>query len=433
MAILRAISRFVIGIVFILSGFLKAMDPVGGALKIDEYLKAFHLGVLDFASMPAAILLACTEFLIGVCVLKGIKMKFFSGVALAFTSFFTLLTLYSAIFNPVQDCGCFGEAFHLTNWQTFQKNIILLICAAIIFFQRFKFRPIAASIWKKIYITAYGAFILAISLYALVFLPQIDFGEFKPGTDLISAIAQEPEMEYETTLIYSRDGVEKEFTLENIPDSTWSFVDARTTLVSGSELAGGALNFTLRNSEGTDITEQIINLPNPLFFISIYNPDRLSERSVKEIAQLSLEMNKVAGKLYILNGTSNPLLELESELEKATNNTGNILQTDYKTAIAFNRSNGGATYMNDGIIVKKWSRNAYPLSKVGKILDEDFEILTANVIMKEQIFAEVCIAIILFMILIIRFISKRIYSRSLFLQSRQNESVSGKEVSALEK
>lgn len=433
MTILRAISRFIIGTVFILSGFLKAIDPVGGALKIDEYLKAFHLGALDFASMPAAILLACTEFLIGVCVLKGIKMKLFSGAALAFTSFFTLLTLYSAIFKPVQDCGCFGEAFHLTNWQTFQKNIILLICAAIIFFQRFKFKPIAASIWKKIYITAYSAFILAISLYALVFLPQIDFGEFKPGTDLVSSISQEPEMEYETTLIYSKDGIEKEFTLENIPDSTWSFVDARTTLVSSSEPTSTLLNFTLRNSEGKDVTELIINSPEPVFLISIYNPDKIAGRHLKEIVQLSLELGNAGAGLYILNGTSNPLMEMESALEKTTNNSGNILQTDYKTAIALNRSNGGLTYLNDGIIVKKWSKNAYPISNLHKILDEDFEILTANVIMREQIFAEVSLSIILFMILIIRFISKRIYISTPFKQKKELDSNLERKGSSIEK
>ena len=405
MVILRAISRFVIGVVFILSGFLKAMDPVGGALKIGEYLKAFNLDLLDFASLPAAVVLACTEFLIGVCVLKGIRMKFFSGAALAFTSFFTLLTLYSAIFNPVQDCGCFGEAFHLTNWQTFYKNLVLQACALIIFFQRFKFRPIAASVWKNIYITAYSSFILAIALYALVFQPQIDFGDFKPGTDIVSEIGESAELEYESTFIYSKDGVEQEFTLENLPDSTWSFVEARTALVSGSESNGASLNFILRNPYGEDVTQQIITSLQPIFFISIYNPDRLTDNTANQIAALREEIGGAGGKLYIINGTSDQLDQLAGPFE--------ILQTDYKTAIALNRSNGGLTYLNDGIIVKKWSANAYPLTKIEKILDEDFEILTANVIMREQIFAEVCLAIVLFMILIIRFISKKVYFKYL--------------------
>jgi hypothetical protein len=146
-----------------------------------------------------------------------------------------------------------------------------------------------------------------------------------------------------------------------------------------------------------------------------------------------MELDMAGAGLYILNGTSSPLTEIGSLLASDEEAGMKILQTDYKTAIALNRSNGGATYMNDGIIVKKWSANAYPISRVDKILGEDFEILTANVIMKEQIFAEVSLAIILFMILIIRFISKRIYSKSLFKQEKLKESIPENEVAAGEK
>ena len=403
MAIIRAISRFVIGVTFILSGFLKAMDPVGGALKIDEYLKAFHLGFMDFISMPAAILLACTEFLIGVCVLKGIRMKFFSGAALVFTSFFTLLTLYSAIFNPVQDCGCFGEAIHLTNWHTFYKNIVLLLCSTVIFCQRLKFKPIASYSWEKIYITAYASFIFAITLYALTFLPQIDFGEFKPGTDVMAQMSDQSEVSYEATFIYSKDGVEQEFTLDNLPDSTWSFVETRTALASGNDVNAGTLNFILRDNNGYDITQEIVELGQPLFFISIYNPDRLSGHRIAKMNILGDSIATKGAALYILNGTSAEIQDSRYP----------VLQTDYKTAMALNRSNGGLTYMNDGIIVKKWPACSYPASRLDNIIEEDSEILTANVTMKEQLFAEVCIAIILMMILIIRFISKRVYFKYL--------------------
>ena len=403
MIIIRAISRFVIGVTFILSGFLKAMDPVGGALKIDEYLKAFHLGFLDFISMPFAVLLACMEFLIGVCVLKGIKMRFFSTASLIFTSFFTLLTLYSAIFNPVQDCGCFGEAIHLSNWQTFYKNIVLLAFALIICFQRDKFKPIAAHIWEKIYITAYTSFIFAIITYALIFLPQIDFGQFKPGTDLMAELDSSAQPEYQSTFIYSKDGIEREFTLENLPDSTWNFIETRTIISNGSESDAGTLNFIVRDSQGQDVTHHIIGTNQPTFLLSIYNPDKLEMRKMESINRLGDSLAASGALLYLLNGTS----------EEIGGAAYPVFQTDYKTAIALNRSNCGITYLNDGIIAKKWSANSYPFTKIGKILSEDAEILTANVIMKEQLFAELCIVIILFMILIVRFISKRVYFKYL--------------------
>ncbi|MEF9986533.1 MAG: DoxX family membrane protein [Bacteroidales bacterium] len=136
MHILRAISRVLIGAVFILSGFFKAIDPIGGGLKIKEYLAAFHLGFIDFMDIPFAIMLAVAEFIIGVSILKGLRMKFFAIAVFWFMLFFTMLTLYSAIYNPVKDCGCFGEAVHLTNWQTFYKNIVLILAAWILYLQR---------------------------------------------------------------------------------------------------------------------------------------------------------------------------------------------------------------------------------------------------------------------------------------------------------
>ena len=216
MSFLRAISRFVFGVVFIVSGFLKVLDPIGFALKIKEYLNAFNLSFLDFSSIPAAIAISCTEFIIGVAILKGLKMNFFSKIALIFISFFTLLTLYSALFNPVEDCGCFGEAFTLSNWNTFFKNIVLFSLAILLYFQRYKFEPIASKFWETLYTFAYLLFALGLCAYSLFFLPPIDFGSFKAGTDLIENSRENVLKEYTSTLIYTKNGENKEFTLDNV-------------------------------------------------------------------------------------------------------------------------------------------------------------------------------------------------------------------------
>ncbi|MBQ2133828.1 MAG: DoxX family protein, partial [Bacteroidales bacterium] len=136
MRILRAICRVVFGILFVFSGFIKAIDPIGSALKIKEYFGAMHLAFMDFLSIPGAILLSTTEFIIGVAILKGLRINLFSKLALWFISFFTLLTLWIYLFNPVSDCGCFGEAIHLSNKATFIKNLVLLAAALVIFLQR---------------------------------------------------------------------------------------------------------------------------------------------------------------------------------------------------------------------------------------------------------------------------------------------------------
>jgi uncharacterized membrane protein YphA (DoxX/SURF4 family) len=128
------ISRIFIGLVFLFSGFVKAIDPFGSAIKFSEYFEAFHIDFLAFAALPLAILLSATELMIGLNLLAGLRMRFTAWLLLVFMSYFTLLTLVLAFTNPVSDCGCFGDALKLTNWQTFGKNIILFLPTLAVFF-----------------------------------------------------------------------------------------------------------------------------------------------------------------------------------------------------------------------------------------------------------------------------------------------------------
>jgi uncharacterized membrane protein YphA (DoxX/SURF4 family) len=136
MKIIRIISRIIVGLLFIFSGFVKAIDPLGSAYKFSDYFQAFHLDFLKFSALPLAILLCTAEFIAGVSVLTGLRQK--TGIIGVFLliAFFTPLTFILALTNPVSDCGCFGDAIHLTNWETFGKNIILLLFILILFFGR---------------------------------------------------------------------------------------------------------------------------------------------------------------------------------------------------------------------------------------------------------------------------------------------------------
>ena len=407
MLFFRAISRFIVGVTFILSGFLKAVDPTGVALKIDEYLKAFHLGGLDFISMPAGILLSAAEFLIGVCILKGIKMNLFSKITLGFVSFFTLLTLYSAMFNPVQDCGCFGEAFHLTNWETFFKNVVLLVCALVIYWQRDKFKPIATSGWKYVYIFFYVAFILGISLDALRNLPRIDFGTFKSGTVLTSGDVAQPEHEYETVFTYSKDGVEKQFTLDNLPDSSWTFVSTETKLVSVSSYSGHSAELVFKTEDGVYITEEILEAGGPMFLLSVYNYKNIDSTLVDEINVLYEAATAAGARFYILSGNSP---------EDSACAGIPVLYADYKSTLSLNRSNGGLVYLNDGMVAKKWSRWNYP-SDIEEVVNEEPEIVAAGETTKELLFVEITLVAIFLLVLISRFVSRKFYS--IWLQKKE--------------
>ncbi len=412
MRLIRVICRLIFGILFVFAGFLKAVDPIGTALKIKEYIGVLHLQFMDFASIPIALLLTCAEFLVGVAILKGLRMEFFSKVALAFISFFTILTLWIAIANPVSDCGCFGEAIHLTNNQTFIKNLILLAAALVIFFQRKKFQPIAKASVEKGYLAIYATLIIGLQIYSLRNMPQIDFGIYKPGTDIVAQQNELQERVYETTFIYSKDGKEDTFTLNNLPDSTWTFVDAKNILVQGAA-EDKSVDFSFIDGDGNPVGNEIIKQDGPLFFISIYNTKRLGEHAVKKIMTLADTLSRHNLELYIISAnTIEDTQELFAPYLKEDSHKFTILYSDFKAVISFNRSNGGLTYINKGIVVKKWARGNYPIDNIPQILEEDPEIITAKACISEQLFTEISLFVILCLIMIIRFFSKIIYKHS---------------------
>ena len=340
-------------------------------------------------------------------------MEFFSKIGLAFISCFTILTLWIAIANPVSDCGCFGEAIHLSNMGTFIKNLFLLAAALIIFLKRKEYHHIAKPSVEWGYIAIYALLILGLQRYSLENIPQIDFGIYKPGTDLIAQQQELQEREYETTFIYSKNGKEESFTLNNLPDSTWTFVDARSVLVRGAA-EDASVDFSFIDTEGNSIGNEIVQQQGPVFFISIYNARALKSKAVEKIMNLADTLYSHNLKLYIISANSvEETQALFAPYEEEAGYKFDILYSDYKAVISFNRSSGGLTYVNSGIIIKKWARGNYPANDIEKILEEDPEIITATERIDEHLFAEISLFVILCLIMIIRFISKIIYNNSL--------------------
>ena len=409
MKILRAICRFAFGLLFVFAGFIKGIDPIGTALKIKEYIGVFHLDSFDFLSIPLALVLTWAEFLIGVAILKGLRMQLFSKLALIFMLFFTPLTLWIAIANPVSDCGCFGEAIHLSNRATFLKNLVLLAAVLVIFFQRNRYHKIARPKVEWGYLGIYSILIIGLQIISLLKIPQIDFGIYRPGTDLIARQQQYQEREYETTFIYSKDGVEKTFTINDLPDSSWTYVDAKTVLLRGAA-EDASVDFSFIDSQGNPVGNEIVQTQGPVFFISIFNARALTPRAVKKIMTLADTLYKHNLELYIISANSVETTQaLFEPYVREDGRTYSILYSDFKAVISLNRSSGGLTYVNSGIVIKKWARENYPIDSIPDILEEDPEIITAQTRINEQLFAEVSLFIILCLIMIIRFISRLVY------------------------
>ncbi len=212
------------------------VDPLGSAYKFGDYFTAMHLEFLNEAALLLAIFMCAAELIIGISLLFNLVPKIVSWGVLLFMGVFTPLTLWLAVANPVSDCGCFGDALILTNWQTFFKNIVIDVFVVILFWQRKKFKPAYGPFWQWTLGFVFAGFCFWLTLYCLNNLPVIDFRPYHIGANISEGMVVPDEEKdnvdvYESVFIYEKNGEQKEFNETNLPDTTWSFVDAEHRLV----------------------------------------------------------------------------------------------------------------------------------------------------------------------------------------------------------
>ena len=261
-AVLVNVVRLVLGLTFLFSGVVKLIDPRGTQYKIEDYSAAFGLTstMPEWLPLVLACVLAIVEFLMGVYLLFGIRRRLTLSTAICFLLVMTPLTLYLALNNPVSDCGCFGDAVVLSNWQTFWKNVVLLVLSV---FALYWYRLMPHFVGKKYeWIVALMAFVFAVlfASYNLWRLPVIDFRPYHIGADIRQAWLDDQQNfgEFQTTFIMEKDGERKEFALEDYPDSTWTFIDTKTVEVEPSKRTGVGDLFVRDQQTGEDITLQIL-------------------------------------------------------------------------------------------------------------------------------------------------------------------------------
>ena len=339
---LRRLCAILIGLVFLASGLLKLLDPVGTGLIVSEYFKFFHLGFLQGTAKALGMVLSLVEAITGAALISGVFRKTTAVITSILVVFFTVITLILWIANPEMDCGCFGEAIHLSHGQTLLKNIVLLALAAAAFlpFQNF-------GVPRK---GKYVAFFLAVPslIFALCYnalhLPMIDFTEFAPGTELFASLDNDyQEMDGKVpTFIYERDGQRGSFSLDALPDSTWTFVGVDTLSRSGMYKNASKPVLSFRDAEGEYQDEQAV-LGKVMVF-SVYDPDDADWDRVRSQAAEARAC-----------GATPLILSVPGE-----DTPQDVYLADYKPLITLNRANGGATYFNDGELILKWSPRDVP-------------------------------------------------------------------------
>ena len=352
---MRRFCGFITGFVFYISGILKLLDPVGAGLVMDEYLSFLHIGFLGFASKTLGFLFALAETLIGAALITGVWRKVTAVAAMAFQAFFTLLTLILVIFNPDMDCGCFGEAIHLTHLQTFLKNIVLCIllgCAFIPFrgFGRPKSRKYVSFALVAVSTAAFG-------IYSWLYIPLVDFTDYKPAAELQNASQTNEEDRYEAVFIYEKDGKQESFDLENLPDSSWNFVSAETVLKKGMT-APVSLSFTDTDGGYRDNEAAY----GKVMTVSFYDTDVKNGRWTRT-ARFIQNAEEAGFRVLILAAdTPEHMAGILAGIpaDDAETLSRALYYSDYKSLITLNRSNGGATYFHDGILIRKWAQRALP-------------------------------------------------------------------------
>jgi hypothetical protein len=350
--------------VFIFSGFVKAVDPLGSAYKFADYFTAFGMDFLDILALPMGIFLSAFEMVLGFSLLLGYRRKTMYVVLMCFMSFFTILTLVLAIFNPVSDCGCFGDALILSNWETFFKNLVLMVFVLILFLSRHMDRGSSLVLRESLLIMVFFIFASLFSYWNYSHLPLIDFRPYDVGTVIQEEMVipeGAPSDEYQTTLIYKNrmTGQNSSFTMEDYPKDTlkWEFVDSESKLVKkGYEPP--IHDFAIMDTDGFDLVNEILRDEDYSMLMLAHDlgsSDRDALITAGEWAQLELFARDFS--FYAVSAATS------SEVESISAELGlgyPFLAGDEIMLKTIVRSNPGFLLIRNGIILGKWAHRDLP-------------------------------------------------------------------------
>ncbi len=377
--ILVNIARFVVALTFILSGFVKAVDPMGTQYKIADYLAAMHIGqyVPDFVPLIASVLLSATEFWLGVCLLFAIRRRVVTRIILVWMIIMTPLTLWLALTNPISDCGCFGDAIVLTNWQTFWKNVVLLACAALIAWQPLEMMRFISRSNQWIVMNFTALFILVVAGQSLYKLPYFDFRPYHIGTDL-------------------RKGWLKMVEGEDSPYT----------------------DLFMQREDGTDITDSILNLKGYLFLLVSPHLEQADESQFDKLNQLFEYTQEKGYPLYGLTASSG------KAINRWRNGTGaeyEFCQTDDIVLKTMIRSNPGLILLRDGKIIRKWSNNNLPNET---ILTDNLEKLEIGKMPEDSIPQKIMTIILWYVLpLVLLTIADRLWAWSNWIKKKEKSNI----------
>jgi uncharacterized membrane protein YphA (DoxX/SURF4 family) len=365
---LKHISRILLGLTFCFSGFVKGIDPWGSAYKFTDYFNAFHMPWITGLAFGLGILLAAAEFFLGVAFIFNFFIRITSWLMMAFMLFFTGLTFILALTNPVTDCGCFGDALKITNWQTFYKNIVLLALASVVFVQRKNFKskngPILSIALTVSTMTVYCYLVD----YSYNHLPIIDFSAYKVGVNIPEAMKipeNAPKAIYKNEFVYKnlKTGKEKVFGEAEIPwkdTLNWKFVKAKDPIVVQQGYTPPIHDFRIESPEGEDIKDFFLYDEKKTFMVIASNLQKTNREAWTKITTLAAEAKRKGYNFIALTASSPGEFEV---FKKETGAEFDFFNTDEVTLKTIVRSNPGLILVKKGTILSKYHFNDIPKSE----------------------------------------------------------------------
>lgn len=349
--------RLLLGVTFIFSGTVKAIDPEGTIIKMGDYFTAFAWRHAEWSDAVLSFVMIAFEFMLGVCVLLGVYRRLSTLGILLFMAIMTPVTLYLALYNPVPDCGCFGDALIITNWQTFYKNIVLSAAAIFAFIYCKRLTPCYSDRVHNFVALFSFTFCVGFCYWNYSHLPIVDFRPYKVGANipqLMEIPANAPQDEY--VFIYEKDGAQKEFKLEEAPagDSAWTYIDAR--LVKPGFVPKVA-SFDLYNERGDNCAEKLFGKQKTVLLLISPHLEQASEAHIDRIEEVQEYAQAHGLSFYTVTASS------ETQCREWTKRTGlntPFLMADDVLLRTIIRSNPGLVLMKQGTILAKWHHNDIP-------------------------------------------------------------------------
>jgi uncharacterized membrane protein YphA (DoxX/SURF4 family) len=362
-------ARIIVGLLFIFSGLIKANDPLGFSYKLEEYFEVFHTTFLNGFALSIAILLCALEMILGFALLIGVRAVSVAWGLLLLIIFFAFLTFYSAYFKVVQTCGCFGDAIPLTPWQSFSKDLVLLVLVLVLFFNRKKLQPLfTAKTGDRLLIIA-AVLSIGFGVYTYNFLPVIDFLPYKIGANILDEMktppgAQPDEFELTYHLKNKKTGATKvmtntDYLKSNIwKDNSWEVVGEPESRLVKKGFTPKIRDLTIQDAQGNDYTKELLSNPFYNVIIVAYDLNKTDGEAINRLNALALNLSQGYNTRTVLL-TSNSAKDAEA-FSKEHHLLSEIFYADEVPLKTMVRANPGILLLKNGTIIDKWHYHSIP-------------------------------------------------------------------------